>query len=121
MGWKNTSVSFTAVNGGEGRCGWVDRWMTNGWVDGWIDALAVSSNDTNSSGTWNERRVLGIGADVGCWRETSESRAIITDEDLQQATEERTLLLPAKAFWKLLASLLISSQEISPLCLPSSC
>ena len=37
--------------------GWVDRWMTNGWVDGWIDALAVSSNDTNSSGTWNERRV----------------------------------------------------------------
>lgn len=66
--------------------------MTNGWVDGWIDALAVSSNDTNSSGTWNERRVLGIGADVGCWRETSESRAIITDEDVQQATEERTLI-----------------------------
>lgn len=26
-----------------------------------------------------------------------------------------SLLLPAKAFWKLLASLLISSQEISPL------
>lgn len=92
MGWKNTSVSFTAVNGGEGRCGWVDRWMTNGWVDGWIDALAVSSNDTNSSGTWNERRVLGIGADVGCWGETSESRAVITDEDVQQATEERTLI-----------------------------
>lgn len=65
---------------------------TDGWVDGWMDVLAVSSNNTNSSGTWNERRVLGIGADVGCWGETSESRPVITDEDVQQATGEWKLI-----------------------------
>lgn len=62
-GWENTSVSFTVVNGWEGRCGWV-----GGWLDGWMDVLAVSSNTTNSSGTWNERRrALGSGVDIGYW------------------------------------------------------
>lgn len=79
----------------------------DGWTDGWMDVLAVSSNNTNSSGTWNgRRRALGSGIDTWGWEGTSAHRAVTAVEDVEQATEERKLITTSHTFWKLPASLL---------------